>query len=82
MGLSYIAAYLRQKEINVNLVDCTFLSQEEALHRVRNSKPTIIGIYSMFSMKDQAIKMATLLRHDCEMLVAGGPCPQSVPKTF
>jgi anaerobic magnesium-protoporphyrin IX monomethyl ester cyclase len=82
LGLGYIAGYLKQNNISVDLVDCTFLSQEEALEKVWRSKPKIIGIYSMFSMKDKAIQMAKLLKGNCELLVAGGPLPTLNPEDF
>lgn len=75
LGLGYIAAYLKQHNISVDLADCTFLNREEALEKVRSSDPTIVGIYSMFTMKDKAIQMARLLRENCKLLVAGGPLP-------
>jgi anaerobic magnesium-protoporphyrin IX monomethyl ester cyclase len=75
LGLGYIAAYLKQYNISVDLADCTFLNREEALEKVRSSDPTIVGIYSMFTMKDKAIQMAKLLRENCKLLVAGGPLP-------
>lgn len=75
LGLGYIVSYLRQHGIAANLVDCTFLSENEAMEQVRRSKPDIIGIYSMFSMKAPALRMAKLLKKDCEMLVVGGPLP-------
>ena len=75
LGLGYIAAYLKKHNISVDLVDCTFLNQEEALEKVTCSDPKIIGIYSMFSMKNEAIRLAKLLRGNCELLVAGGPLP-------
>lgn len=82
LGLGYIAAYLKQHNISVDLVDCTFLSQEEALQKVRRSDSKIIGIYSMFSMKNEAIQVAKLLRGNCELLVAGGPLPTLNPEGF
>jgi anaerobic magnesium-protoporphyrin IX monomethyl ester cyclase len=82
IGLGYIAAYLKQNGISVNLVDCTFLTQEKALERIRASKPKIIGIQSMFSMKAQSLELAHLLKKDCEVLVAGGPLPTSNPEAF
>lgn len=82
LGLGYIVSYLRQHGISANLIDCTFLSQEEALERVKKSKPRILGIYSMFSMKQPALLMARLLRDNCEMLVAGGPLPTLCPEDF
>jgi len=82
LGLGYIAAYLRKHNLSVDLVDCTFLNQEEALEKVRCSDPKIIGIYSMFSMKNEAIRLAKLLRGNCELLVAGGPLPALRPEDF
>jgi anaerobic magnesium-protoporphyrin IX monomethyl ester cyclase len=82
LGLGYLAAYLREHGISVDLIDCTFLSREEALEKVRRSNPRIIGIYSMFSMKGKAIEFADLLRRDCDLLVAGGPLPTLNPQVF
>lgn len=82
IGLGYIAAYLKQNGISVDLVDCTFLTKDKALERIRASKPKIIGIQSMFSMKAQSLELARLLEGDCEMLVAGGPLPTTNPEAF
>jgi len=82
LGLGYIAAFLRRQGISVQLIDCTFLKQEEALQRIRLSRPKIVGIQVMFSMKEKALQMAELLRKDCELLVAGGPLPTSDPEEF
>jgi B12 binding domain len=51
LGLGYIAAYLKQHGISVEIVDCTFLSQKQALKKILDSKPKIIGIQSMYSMR-------------------------------
>jgi len=56
LGLGYLAASLRKKGIPVELVDCTFLRREEAVERVSRSKPQVIGIYSMFSMKQSSLE--------------------------
>jgi anaerobic magnesium-protoporphyrin IX monomethyl ester cyclase len=82
LGLGYIVSYLRQHGISANLIDCTFLSENEAVERVRSSKPKIVGIYSMFSMKAPALHMAQLLKDHCETLVAGGPLPTLCPEDF
>jgi len=82
LGLGYIVSYLQQHGIDANLIDCTFMNQQEAIEKVKNSKPRIVGIYSMFSMKRSAIQMAKLLRDSCEMLVAGGPFPTLCPEKF
>ena len=82
LGLGYIAAYLRDHDVAVNIVDCTFLSQDEAIERVRSSNPDIIGIQSMFSMRNKSIELAKLLKKDCKLLVAGGPLPSVDPEGF
>jgi len=82
LGLGYIVSYLRQHSISASLIDCTFLTEKEALERIENSAPKIVGIYSMFSMKRPAIRMAKLLKNKYEMLVAGGPLPTVCPRDF
>jgi anaerobic magnesium-protoporphyrin IX monomethyl ester cyclase len=82
LGLGYIASYLRQHGVSANLVDCTFLTENEAVEQVRKTKPQIVGIYSMFSMKAPALRMARRLKDDCEMLVVGGPLPTLRPEDF
>jgi anaerobic magnesium-protoporphyrin IX monomethyl ester cyclase len=82
LGLGYIAASLRKHGVSVDLVDCTFLTREEAVTRVKCSKPQIVGFYSMFSMKKTSIEMAKLLRRDCDLLVVGGPLPTLDPMSY
>jgi anaerobic magnesium-protoporphyrin IX monomethyl ester cyclase len=64
------------------MVDCTFSNEKQALQTVRDLSPRVIGIYSMFSMKNSAIHLAELLRGECELLVAGGPLPTLFPDEY
>ena len=82
MGLGYIAAYLKSHGVSVELVDCTFADEKEAVERVRRSRPRIIGVQVMFSMKEKALEFARVFRNDCEVLVAGGPLATSDPEEF
>lgn len=82
LGLGYIAAYLKNQGISVQLVDCTFMNRKEALKKIKHSRPKIIGIQVMFSMKEAALEIAQLVKEDCEFLVAGGPLPTSNPTDF
>lgn len=82
LGLGYIAAYLKANGVSVELVDCTFMNEEQALEKIRRSRPTIIGVQAMFSMKKEALRLARLLRDSCKLLVAGGPLPTSNPNEF
>ena len=82
MGLGYIASYLKQHGISVEIVDCTFLTQKQALERIIETKPTILGIQSMYSMRDRSLELARNLRHNCRLLVAGGALPTINPEQF
>jgi anaerobic magnesium-protoporphyrin IX monomethyl ester cyclase len=82
LGLGYIAAFLRQNGVTVEIVDCTFLSQKDAVKKVLKAKPLIIGIQSMYSMRDKSLELARLLRPHCELLVAGGALPTLQPESF
>ena len=82
LGLGYIASSLKAQGTPVELLDCTFLTHEEAVEKVKRSNPQIIGIYSMFSMKKSSLEMAQLLRDNCDLLVVGGPLPTLDPTDF
>lgn len=82
LGLGYIVAYLKSHGISAEFVDCTFMKQEKALKRIRDTNPTIVGIQAMFSMKEKTMEFAELLRKDCELLVVGGPLATSNPEEF
>lgn len=82
LGLGYIAANLKQKGISVEIIDCTFMTQKEALKKIIASKPKIIGIQSMYSMKEKSFELAKLLKTNCELLVAGGALPTTEPELF
>ena len=82
LGLGYIAAYLKQNGVSVEIVDCTFLTQKQALKKIVESQPKIIGIQSMYSMKEKSLELAKLLRNNCELLVAGGALPTLNPDQF
>ncbi len=82
LGLGYIASNLRKGGHVVDILDCTFLEKKEARGRAIASKAEVVGIYSMASMRDEALRFARLLRDQSKLLVAGGPQPSSDPEPF
>ena len=66
----------------MRIIDCTFINENQVLRKIRALSPKIIGIYSMFSMKNSAIRLAQLLRQECDLLVAGGPLPTLYPDDY
>jgi anaerobic magnesium-protoporphyrin IX monomethyl ester cyclase len=82
LGVGYVAASLKKHGISVELIDCTFLSKEEAVEKVKRSKPQVIGIYSMFSFKTSSLELARVFEDDCDLIVVGGPLPTLDPTAF
>ncbi len=85
LGLGYIAAALKKKGVEVDLIDCTFMLFSEAVERVKRSNPQIIGFYSMFSMKKTTLELADAIKKECKgnaLFVVGGPLPSWSPEGF
>jgi anaerobic magnesium-protoporphyrin IX monomethyl ester cyclase len=78
LGLGYIAAALQKHGVEVELVDCTFLSFNQAVERIQRSAPQILGFYSMFSMKKTTLELAQAVKdgglQNC-LFAVGGPLP-------
>jgi anaerobic magnesium-protoporphyrin IX monomethyl ester cyclase len=85
LGLGYIAAALKKRGVEVELVDCTFMQFREAVERIKRAKPQVVGFYSMFSMKKTTLELAHTLRNEdlggC-LFVVGGPLPSWAPESF
>ncbi len=85
LGLGYIAAALQTHDFEVELVDCTFMQQKEAIEQIKHAKPQIVGFYSMFSMKKTTLELAHILKNGGlanALFVVGGPLPSWAPEGF
>ena len=82
LGMGYVAAALKNRGVKVELVDCTFLSRDEVVERVLRSKPQVVGVYSMFSMKKSSLELARVFKDACDLLIVGGPLPTLNPEGF
>jgi anaerobic magnesium-protoporphyrin IX monomethyl ester cyclase len=86
LGLGYVAAALKKRGFEVDLIDCTFMQFKDAVERVKLSKPQIIGFYSMFSMKKTTLDLVAALKSECGgesgLFVVGGPLPSWSPESF
>ena len=82
LGLGYIAAYLKKHNISIKIVDCTFLTQKQAIKKIIDSEPNIIGIQSMYSMRNKTLELASILKGHCDFLVVGGALPSINPELF
>jgi anaerobic magnesium-protoporphyrin IX monomethyl ester cyclase len=85
LGLGYIAAALKKRGVEVELVDCTFMRFSEAVEQIKFAKPQIVGFYSMFSMKKTTLELARAIKNEglggC-LFVVGGPLPSWAPEGF
>jgi len=82
LGLGYLASYLMKNGFSASIVDATFIGEEAAIRRVKESHPRIIGVYSMFTMKEAALRFARALSDSCDLIVAGGPMPTVEPASY
>lgn len=82
LGLGYLAAHLRNSGYSVQIVDATFIGEEAAVEATRALKPRMVGVYSMFTMREASLRFARALRGHCELLVAGGPLPTVEPEAY
>ena len=62
LGVAYVAAGLRDAGHEVELLDCTFLSREEALRKALAAPADVVGIYCMVTMLDDCLALATAFR--------------------
>jgi anaerobic magnesium-protoporphyrin IX monomethyl ester cyclase len=82
LGLAYVAASLRAHGHRVRILDCTFLPRGQAFAEAADARADIIGVYSMLTMKEDALAFARHVRLSAGLLVAGGPLPTSHPAAF
>ena len=81
LGLMYLSAALRREGYSVRHIDHTFLERPEVLAEIERLQPSVIGIYCMITMQDEALSLARQVR-DRALTVVGGPYPSGEPDTF
>src|SRR2546426_2759498 len=81
LGLMYLGAALRRAGYSVRHIDHTFLERAEVVAEIDRLKPSVIGIYCMITMQDEAFSLADEVR-DKALTVVGGPYPSGEPETF
>jgi Fe-S oxidoreductase len=84
LGIGILSAVLKKMGINAEILDCTFLTEREALEKASNIKPDITGIYVMSTLTKNALKLLDGLKSVCpeSLYVTGGPLPTLYPAKF
>ena len=62
LGLLYVSAYLKSKDLDNLVFDTTFTSQEKQLEYILIEQPKIICIYTNLMTKIEVIKLIKILK--------------------
>ena len=81
LGLMYLSASLRRAGYTVRHIDHTFMERHEVLAEIDRLKPSVIGVYCMITMQDEAFSLASEVRGKA-LTVVGGPYPSGEPEPF
>lgn len=84
LGIAQLTALLRQENMDVTVIDCTFRKRDDVLAEIVTAQPRIVGIYAMVSVSDNALLLAGELRRQLPetLLLCGGPLPTLRPQQF
>ena len=82
LGILYLAGFLREKGIEVNLIDLSFTAHWDVYrNELLRVRPDVVGISSMSPFADQASFAASMAKKflpECKV-VLGGPHPTASP---
>src|SRR5487761_836230 len=81
LGLMYLSASLQRAGYKVRHIDHTFMERRDVLAEIERLRPSVIGIYCMITMQDEALTLAAQVRGKA-LTVVGGPYPSGEPETF
>src|SRR5256886_2339352 len=81
LGLMYLSASLRHAGYAVKHIDHTFLQRRDVLAEIDRLRPSVIGVYCMITMQDEALSLAEQVRGKA-LTVVGGPYTSGRPGTF
>ncbi len=76
LGLLYVSAYLKSKNIPNDVFDTTFSSQQEQLNFILEKQPKVICIYTNLMTKIEVVKLVKILKtekYSYPKIVLGGP---------
>jgi anaerobic magnesium-protoporphyrin IX monomethyl ester cyclase len=81
LGLMYLSASLREAGYTVRHLDHTFRERREILGEIDRLRPSVVGIYCMITMQDEAFSLARDVRGKA-LTVVGGPYPSGEVEPF
>jgi anaerobic magnesium-protoporphyrin IX monomethyl ester cyclase len=75
LGLLYIAAYLRSRGFEVEVLDTTFMSRESHLQAIADRCAPVVGIYVNLMTRRNVFQVIDVARGAGSKVVLGGPEP-------
>ena len=76
LGLLYVSAYLKSKNIDNAVFDTTFSSQQEQLNFILEKQPKVICIYTNLMTKIEVVRLIKILKtekYNHPKIILGGP---------
>ncbi|MEZ4854608.1 radical SAM protein [Flavobacterium sp.] len=76
LGLLYVSAYLKSKNIDNDVFDTTFSSQQKQLNFILEKQPKVICIYTNLMTKIEVVKLIKILKtekYNYPKIILGGP---------
>ena len=84
LGLAYLSAQLKLRNIETRIFDCTFQTIPQVMKELVAYQPDIVGISSMILLSRNTFRIASLVRQrlSASLLVVGGPMPTLYPEHY
>lgn len=82
LGLLYIAAHLRSIGVAVGIIDSTFMSRDEHLAAVRETRAPVVGVYVNLMTRSNALEVIKAARAAGATVVLGGPEPVNYAREY
>lgn len=73
LGLLYISAYLKEHHVDVEIIDSTFLTEDEWKSKIESINPDIVAFYTNLMTKVKVIELNYWLKHNEITTIIGGP---------
>ena len=75
LGILYLSSYLKSKGFDVDVLDTTFKTPEQAFDWLKKARPSLVGIYCNLMTKPNVLKMIRFCKDIGSKVILGGPDP-------
>ncbi|MCS7071445.1 MAG: B12-binding domain-containing radical SAM protein, partial [Anaerolinea sp.] len=82
LGILYLSSYLKRAGFSVAVFDSTFASLADFERRLRETRPSIVGLYVNLMTKFAALRMIRLAKAAGAYVILGGPEPPHYAREY